>query len=281
MTHQWKKRVGAAWLQRRQVSLEARFYGRIAFVDRPGGERTLVEICCRDRAEAAALRGEFGGTIAPIPRDLVKAFARYATTRPVAVGRRLIVQGERVAAARRKNSPPVLVIPASAAFGTGAHATTAFCLRLLERLTRGKSSWSLLDVGTGTGVLALAGKIFGAERVVAIDFDPHAISIARQNARADRVRGVEFHVADAVRFRARRRFDVITANLFSELLIAALPNFTRQLRADGRLILSGILRTQEKEIARALRSAGFAIAETRRRGKWIALVAHFAPGKSR
>src|SRR5207244_8027136 len=91
--------------------------------------------------------------------------------------------------AQRKKTP-LLVIPASAAFGTGEHATTAMSLRLLERVTRKwKDGWSLGDLGTGSGILALAAKRFGAGRVVGIDIDPTAISMAESNARLNKVRG--------------------------------------------------------------------------------------------
>ncbi len=279
--HLWQKRVNALWLARHVDSLEARFAGRVAIIDQPNRQRSLVEICCHDRSEVLALRKEFGGTNTAIPRDWARVFARNSARKPLAIGERLIVQSESSTASRRSLSPRVLVIPAAAAFGTGEHATTAMCLRMLERLSRRKANgWSLFDAGTGTGILAFAARIFGAGKIVAIDFDERAIAVAQQNARANRLTDLDFRVADAVRFNARHKFDFITANLFSELLIAALPNFTRQLKLDGRLILSGILRPQEKSVARALRAAGFTIPETRRRGKWIALVAARAPEKA-
>ncbi len=171
---------------------------------------------------------------------------------------------------REKTEP--LIIPAAGAFGTGEHATTAMCLRLLEETARGpKAGWTLLDAGTGTGILALAARRFGAQEVLGIDNDPRAVAHARANARLNKIRGVHFQALDFLRWKPARRFDVITANLFSELLIAALPIFRRALSREGTLILSGILREQAPEVARAFRSTGFHLETQRRRGKWIAL----------
>src|SRR5207253_8193948 len=118
-----------------------------------------------------------------------------------------------------KDVSPIF-IPAGAAFGTGEHATTAISLRLLEEISRKmKPGWSMADLGTGSGILALAAKRFGAGQVVAIDLDPVAISTARANADLNEIRGIEFFVGAVCSWRPTSKFDVIIANLFSELLI--------------------------------------------------------------
>jgi ribosomal protein L11 methyltransferase len=163
-----------------------------------------------------------------------------------------------------------LVIPAGTAFGTGEHATTAMSLRLLERCTRGRGAqWALLDLGTGSGILALAAARFGVKHVIAIDHDPVAIATAKENARRHKIDNVDFRVADVRRWKFSPRTEIITANLFSELLIEILP----KLKRARWLILSGILHEQEARLVRALKRNGIAIAEMRRRGKWIAILA--------
>jgi ribosomal protein L11 methyltransferase len=148
------------------------------------------------------------------------------------------------------------------------------CLRLLEQITRRLApGWAMLDAGTGSGILALAGSCFGAARVLAIENDPLAYSTAKRNARMNHARNIEFITGDIFAHKLAEKFDIITANLYSEILIQALPVWSRNLTHDGRLILSGILRTQESAVVRALRQLTFAVAETRRRGKWIALLA--------
>jgi ribosomal protein L11 methyltransferase len=154
-------------------------------------------------------------------------------------------------------------------------------LRLLEKLTRNwKPGWSMVDLGTGSGILALVAKCFGATRVIGIDNDPSAISTAKENARLNKISGVDFRGDDVRRCklpsksRLRRtgyggQVDIVTANLFSELLIEIFP----KLKAARWLILSGILRGQERELTRAFKRHKIDILQLRRRGKWVAILA--------
>jgi ribosomal protein L11 methyltransferase len=152
------------------------------------------------------------------------------------------------------------------------------CLRLLEEATRGwKDNWRMLDAGTGTGILALAGRCFGAQDVMAIDNDLRAIATAKANARANAIRGVHFVLGDAARKTGKGKFDIITANLFSELLVSALPIWKTRLQRNGLMILSGVLREQEGELLHALRANRFENARVRRRGKWLALLCRAGP----
>ena len=168
----------------------------------------------------------------------------------------------------------VLVIPAATAFGTGEHVTTALSLRALDRISRSLAGgWTLLDAGTGTGILALTARCFGATRAVGIDIDPCAVATAKGNAQRNKIGGAHFYRRNVRRWSSRSRYDVVTANLFSELLIEALPRFATELKPAGFLVLSGIMRAQEREVLRALRHHGFHATEIRHRGKWTALVA--------
>jgi ribosomal protein L11 methyltransferase len=166
---------------------------------------------------------------------------------------------------------PLLIIPASVAFGTGEHATTAMSLRFLEQLTRNwNNGWSLADLGTGSGILALAAKRFGAGRVTGIDNDPKAISIAKANAQLNKIEKVDFRLADLRKWKPTDTRDVVAANLYSELLIAILP----KLKRGSWLILSGVLRRQEDKLLRILRRNNIEIVNVKRRGKWIAVLAN-------
>jgi ribosomal protein L11 methyltransferase len=143
-------------------------------------------------------------------------------------------------------------------------------LRFLERLTRKwKKGWSLADVGTGTGILILAAKRFGAARVSGIDIDPKAILIAKANARLNKIDNADFQLADARSWKARTAWNVIAANLYSELLMEILP----KLKRTNWLILSGVLRAEENQFLRTLRRNNIEIIKVNRRGKWIAVLA--------
>jgi ribosomal protein L11 methyltransferase len=192
----------------------------------------------------------------------------------IKVGKRLVIAGKvdfQTPKAFVLNKPRLLVIPASAAFGAGEHATTAMSLRLLERLTREwKNSWSLADLGTGSGILALAAKRFGAGRLVGIDIDPKAISVAKANARLNKIDNVDFKLGDLRKWKSWAGRDIVAANLYSVLLIEILP----KLKRSNWLILSGVLRMHENKFFHALRRNKIEIVKVNRRGKWIAVLAN-------
>jgi ribosomal protein L11 methyltransferase len=258
----WRKRATNDWLKRHGDVLLGRFGTAVAIIDCQGKLRRLVEVSCARQKHARELQDKFGGAIEKLPADWLERFAEKSQAKPLRVRSQLII------------------IPAEAAFGTGEHATTAMCLRMLERVTRSYlDDWTMLDAGTGSGILAIAGSRVGAKRIVAIDIDPLALPIAKRNARANHARNLEFRLGDVLKQKLKEKFDVITANLFSEILIAALPVWSRWLTKDGCMILSGILRSQERSVVVALRRNGFISREIKRRGKWIALLVMRAPGK--
>jgi ribosomal protein L11 methyltransferase len=262
----WRTRATNDWLAERSEGLLARHGGAVAIVERPG-KRALVEVVSKTRRELNDLHREFGGKIEKLPTNWLQRIVKQPPAKPLRIGSRLLVS-------RTKGGPNTIVIPAEAAFGTGEHATTAMCLRILERVTRNlDGGWTMLDAGTGSGILAIAASRFGAKRIVAIDNDPLACSTAKRNARANRARKIEVRTGDILEEKLAEKFDIITANLFSEILIKALPAWSRRLASDGALILSGVLRSQEFSLVRALRRNGLAPQEIRRRGKWIALLA--------
>ena len=267
----WRKLAEPHWLSARESILQARSRGQLAIISKPGRKRLQLEITCRSRNDSRRFVEEFGGRAEKLPRDWLQRFTRVSKTKPLKLGKRLLIskQGDSQITSE-VGKPPLLVIPASTAFGTGEHATTAMSLRLLDQLTREwKSGWSLADLGTGSGILALAAKRFGARRVLAIDVDPVAISTAKINARRNGIGGVDFQLADLRHSKPPRNTDIVTANLFSGLLMRLLP----KLRRSGWLILSGLLRTQENEFLRALRRNNIEIVKVKRRGKWITVLA--------
>jgi ribosomal protein L11 methyltransferase len=291
MMHLWRKLAEPRWLNAHENILQARSRGSLVIISRPGRKRLQLEVACRSRNVSQELIEEFGGHAETLPRNWLKRFADLQRSKPLKIRKRLIVVAstsdyrqrcsvrcpQRISArdnavrtaARYSTSgkTALLVIPASAAFGTGEHATTAMSLRLLEQLTRKwKKGWSLADLGTGSGILALAAKRLSAGRVIGIDIDPKAISIAKANARLNRINNADFQLADVRRWKPTTALDIVAANLYSELLIEILP----RLRRSNWLILSGVMRTQESDFVRALRRNKIEIVSVKRRGKWIA-----------
>ena len=273
----WRKRASAVWLAANEAPLCEIGGRRLAIISRPDRKSAIAEIAGSSRRNLEKIRFRFGGTIEKLPRDWLKEFSRSQKSEPIKIGNRLTIYRSVTSKNRSRNKNRSLLIPAGAAFGTGEHPTTAMSLRLLERCTRfwGAQAASLhfleivVDLGTGSGILALAAARFGAKRVIAIDDDPVAIATARENARRNKLDNIDFRIADVRRWPFPPRSEIITANLFSELLIEILP----KLKRAQRLILSGILRDQEAQLVRALKRNGIVIVEMRRRGKWIAILA--------
>lgn len=245
---------------------------RIAVIYRAGFKRVLLEIACESRREAKQLRERNGGEIKQLQKDWLRTFARVQRRKPLRIGNRLVIfDDEKSRRSFAFASIPYLVIPSGAAFGTGDHPTTAMTLRLLEETTRKmEEGWSLTDLGAGSGILSLAAQRLGARRIQAIDLDPSAISTAKENARLNGIRRVKFSVEDATRWKPASKVDVITANLFSQLLIGLLPRVRSSLKAGGSFIFSGVMRNEELAFTTAIEKNKLRIEQIRRRGKWIA-----------
>ena len=306
----WQKRASAVWLAANEAALREVAGQRLAIISRPDRTTAIAEIASRSQRDLEKIRSRFGGTIEKLPGDWLRRFSGEHAIKPIKIGKRLIIYRSVTRKNRSRKTNKSLLIPAGAAFGTGEHATTVMSLRLLEQCTRSRGAHAprvlfsaprrkffpqrvgqgaqrstqgrrvrspeiVVDLGTGSGILALAAARFGAKRVIAIDRDPVAIATARANARRNKIDNIDFRVLDVRRWQFPPRIEIITANLFSELLIEILP----KLKRAQCLILSGILREQEPQLLRALKRNGIAIVETRRRGKWIAIACH--PERSR
>jgi ribosomal protein L11 methyltransferase len=266
----WRKRAELHWVKAHEDLLQAHAHGRLVIVRKPGFKRLELEIVCRSRSDSSALLKEFGGRIEALPRNCLERFTR-ADSKPIKIGKRLVISsGTLVSRLSRHKDRSHIIIPASLAFGTGEHVTTAMSLRFLEQLTRHwKPGWSLVDLGTGSGILALSAKCFGADRVIGIDNDPAAISVAKSNARLNKIRGATFQLGDVRKCNSVENAEVVTANLYGYLLIEMLSKLQ-----DGKcLILSGILCSQQYELVRALQRNHCDIINTKRRGKWVAILA--------
>lgn len=187
---------------------------------------------------------------------------------PLRVGRRLLIVppwNSNVVTRRLK-----LVINPGQAFGTGHHATTYGALATLEKLCATRRFEHALDVGTGSGVLAIAMRLMGVGQVSAIDIDALALENARENAALNSLAG-QIGFATTPLARLRRRFDLITANILSSTLIGMASALTRLLADRGRLILGGILNRETAEVLRSYRPRLRCLSVRRDRG-WSTLV---------
>lgn len=242
-------------------------------------ERISVEVYTETQEEALVLQACYGGKVKAV--ETVDWVARTApeNTPPLIIRDRLVITASdspAVADALRQRYPKriVLTVPAERAFGTGNHATTATCLRMLcdEVNARKGKAWKLADIGCGTGVLALAGLRLGAASAVCFDFDPVAVEIARRNIeRNGGANNLELFQADVFQWvpTQEQKADIVLANLFSTVLQKAFPQLIATMRPGGVLIISGILNTQAEETLAAAAQAGLKLLHKTTRGKWV------------
>ncbi|MBW0001201.1 MAG: 50S ribosomal protein L11 methyltransferase [Verrucomicrobia bacterium] len=252
----WAQRLGDAFGSERLVITET-------------GRSARLEIFALTEAEATALCGQFGGEI----RDLAASNADWARSvvqhRPISIRGRLLVYNTEPPPEARAGNEKALYIPAGMAFGTGDHATTATCLRLLcDRAGSLPAGWSFLDIGCGTGILALAAAKLGARQAAGFDLDAAAVRIARENASLNRPLKARFFRADLFEFTSPEPYDVVAANVYSEVLVQAARKVWAAVKPGGILIVSGILRAQIGDVQAAFGRLGATSRSARLRGKW-------------
>ena len=196
-----------------------------------------------------------------------------ANFKPLRVGKRLLIvpSWEEV---HKQPDDIVLRLDPGMAFGTGGHETTRLCLELLEQIMQdypaGKTV-SVLDLGTGSGILAMAAAKLGAKPVQAVDIDPLAIEVAIENlAINDMANRVECSTTPIESI--SNVFDIILANILAEELVRLAPQIISCLSVGGRLVLSGILAEKESFVRNGFSGFPVEFVETRRDGEWVALL---------
>jgi ribosomal protein L11 methyltransferase len=170
----------------------------------------------------------------------------------------------------RKNQAVVILDP-GLSFGTGQHPTTAFCLRELVRCGKIETRRSFLDIGTGSGILAIAATKLGFSPVHAFDFDPEAVRVARANARANGVhKKLRITRGDVTKLRihAAKQYDLVCANLISTLLMAERRRIAAQLKRGGTLVLAGILKSEFSQMQKIFEELGLKLAARKIENEW-------------
>jgi ribosomal protein L11 methyltransferase len=233
---------------------------------KPPQRREIDAILARVRAAGLDLGPGRVSVRSMRPENWAESWKRHF--KPMEFGPRLVVQPSW---SRRKPRPgqAVVILDPGLSFGTGQHPTTGFCLRQITAAVERSGSVSMLDVGCGSGILAIVAARLGCRPVEGFDFDPEAVRVARENAARN---GVKFRLRRAdvrgLPLRGGRRFDVVCANLMFDLLIAERRRITARVRPGGRLVLAGILDRQFSEVQSAYEALGWRLVASRREKEW-------------
>ncbi len=164
----------------------------------------------------------------------------------------------------------VLLDP-GAAFGTGTHETTKLCLDALDRHI--KTDDRILDIGTGSGILAITSLLLGAKSADAVDIDPLSVKAAAENAALNQVQDRLTVKLGNLLDHASGHYQVITANIVADVIISMLPDLKQYMDADSILILSGIIRERTHDVLQALNDHAYIVKEHLQNGEWTALIA--------
>ena len=161
----------------------------------------------------------------------------------------------------------VLHIDPGTAFGTGMHETTQLCIRQLRKHVTPETV--LLDVGTGSGILAILSLMFGAKHAVGTDLDVCAVEAVAQNCQANGIEPGQDKVGDGC-------YDIVVANILADVLVALTPVIVGQLKPGGIYITSGIIDDKEETVLEAVRAAGLEVLEVTYQGEWVSVTARKA-----
>ena len=236
-------------------------------------EQSLKAILAPLREQLALLKGPGMGTLALTMQgvkeeDWSENWKQYY--KPFRIGEHMVVKPT-WEPWDEKPGDLIIEIDPGMAFGTGTHETTAMCVQLIEKYYSGGA---LLDVGTGSGILAIAAARLGATGIVAVDIDPDAVRVAQENVAHN-------GLSDAIDVRRgdllqglSQRFDFAVANILAPVICMLAAPLKAHLTPGGRFICSGVIAEAEADVNAALLAAGYVIDEITRKGDWVAFACH-------
>jgi len=283
MHYIWSKLSSEKWVDAWEERFSGGEQGALVVTTVPGRTMVRLELYCPSEKVANKVQKEFGGSVRKVKNQNWAALSAEPPP-PVKVRDELVIVAARTKkevaeAAKTFPGRQVVAVPPDMAFGTGHHATTATVLRLLVDLARDfkqrGQSWSMGDLGCGSGILAIAAQKLGATPVWGCDFDPKAVEVSKENAVRNGVPELPFEQVDVIRWKPRRaqQWDVVAANLFADILENAFPTIMKVVKPNGVVLLSGILHTQADACLAAGEAAGLVIEQRLKIGKWVTALA--------
>ena len=242
--------------------------------------RLRVEVFLDNQNEANHLIDEFGGKINKL-ENIDWAKKNSISNRPLIKIRDQIIVSDNSNPTHLKDiknkypNKKIIAIPAALAFGTGDHATTSTCLRMVvdisKKYKKEKRNWSLFDIGLGTGILAISARLMGAHEVEGFDFDPNAITIANRNININSIDNIRVYEKDLFDWfpSKDKTWDVITANIFANVLNPNLNKIWNSVAANGHLLLSGVLKEHHESVIKTSNENGMPEPNIHLKGKWV------------
>ena len=256
---------------------------------------TNVKIYIEDSPEGAEMLAQVKAGLADIrARDMEGAFGRCMAElasikqedwennwkqyfKPFRVGETFLIKPS-WETCEQEEGRRILEIDPSSSFGTGTHHTTQLCICELERLV--KPGDRVLDMGCGSGILSVAAYMLGAKDIAAVDIDPNATRIAEENAQKNGFT-LRTYVGDVtgdavLSEKIGENYTIIVANIVADVIMGMRDILKQKLKAEGILIVSGILATRADEVQQSLLEAGFALDRRDQSGDWVAMTLHQA-----
>lgn len=198
---------------------------------------------------------EFAGSGEVKKSEWAEAWKKYFT--PIEISEKLLIRPSWIDTPAGVGQK-VLTIDPGMSFGTGQHATTLFCLKMIDRLSREQDVESMLDAGCGSGILAIAGGLLGFKTVDAFDFDPDAVRVAAENLKLNGQEQIVPTVGDAAEYPGRpEKYDLVCANILGHLLIAFSGNISTWVNEGKYLALAGILNADFDAVSQCYQEKGF------------------------
>ena len=171
-----------------------------------------------------------------------------------------------------KNSDELVIeLDPGRAFGTGTHPTTYLCIRLMEKYI--ENSHTVIDVGTGSGILMVAANKLGAKEIWGVDIDPDACEVAKENLILNGItdENTKVLVGNLLNVVENKTFDVVVANILADVILMLLKDISKVIKKDGILILSGIIEDKKKLVINACEKEGLELVEVQEDKEWVAL----------
>jgi len=194
--------------------------------------------------------------------------------KPLKVGKKLLIKPSWEEYENTENRLILEIDPASS-FGTGQHNTTRLCMEFMEDVV--KPNDKILDLGCGSGILSIAGILLGAESVVAVDIEENSVKTTIENFEKNNISSEKYTaycgnvvVDETISDKLGTGFDLITANIVADVLIAMSSLFKKYLRQNGTLIVSGIIEERKDEVINAITEIGFSLVDEKEKDDWVA-----------